>query len=287
MVLLVRKDVNNMLQSVVVKKHEKIKYQAATFYNLSNNYYDHDFKVDKHWHNSIEITYVVQGEKLQKMENKEILAREGTLLLVNSGVSHSVEAKKGIEGIMLLIDRNYIDNLCPKVTDKRFDIDKNESVKQRIINHLFQAIAEKYQNNGIRCTINVLEIIDLFTTYLVDDNYYPKEKHDDELYELAISICEYLDYNYKNRISLDDLAKLTNYNKSYLATAFKKKMGITIFEYLSNVRIQHSLDDLKNGNDTIVEIALNNGFANIQIFNKTFKKVFNMTPKQYRNKNLK
>ena len=42
------------------------------------------------------------------MENKEVIAPAGTLLLVNSGVIHDVDVKKGLEGIVLLIDRNLI-----------------------------------------------------------------------------------------------------------------------------------------------------------------------------------
>ena len=105
--------------------------------------------------------------------------------------------------------------------------------------------------------------------------------------ELVISITEYIDYHYAQKISLDDLARMTCYNKTYLSNIFKKKTGITIFEYLRNVRMQHCLYELKHSNDTIVSIALNNGFANIQIFNRVFKEVYQMTPKQYREKNKK
>lgn len=119
------------------------------------------------------------------------------------------------------------------------------------------------------------------------DGFYIKEKHDDESYELVISITEYIDYHYAQKISLDDLARMTCYNKTYLSNIFKKKTGITIFEYLRNVRMQHCLYELKHSDDTIVSIALNNGFANIQIFNRVFKEVYQMTPKQYREKNKK
>lgn len=139
----------------------------------------------------------------------------------------------------------------------------------------------------IDCYIHVLEIINLLTKYLMEDEYYIQEKHDDELYELVVRIIDYIDDNYKQKISLDQIATLTNYNKSYLSSIFKKKMGVTIFEYLRNVRIEHCLSDLKNSNENIVDIALNNGFANIQIFNRTFKELFGMTPKQYRNKSKK
>ncbi|MFR2501356.1 MAG: helix-turn-helix domain-containing protein [Coprobacillus cateniformis] len=44
---------------------------------------------------------------------------------------------------------------------------------------------------------------------------------------------------------------MTCYNKTYLSNIFKKKTGITIFEYLRNVRMQHCLYELKHSDDTI------------------------------------
>ena len=70
-------------------------------------------------------------------------------------------------------------------------------------------------------------------------------------------------------------------------------------EYVSNddAEIAHNgtlitktnatLDDLKYSDESIVDIALNNGFPNIQAFNRTFKELFQMTPKQYRKKTRK
>ena len=277
-----------MPERVVVRKHEKVEYANNSFFTFSHNYYNQDYCFESHWHNSIEITYVVKGEKIQRMENEKIVAKTGTLLLVNSGVSHDIDVKKGIEGIVLLIDRKFINHVCPNAICKRFDLEKKLEVKQKIINILLKIYRnESQENNLIDTYIDILIIIDLLTKYLIDDKYYIQEKHDDELYELVIEVINYIDKNYKQKISLNELAALTNYNKSYLSTVFKKKMGISIFEYIKNVRIQHCLDDLKYSDESIVDIALNNGFPNIQAFNRTFKELFQMTPKQYRKKTRK
>lgn len=273
-----------MSHRIVVRKHELVDYQQRTFFTIAHTHYPHDYYIDNHWHNSIEITYVVKGLKIQHMENKEVIAPKGTLLLVNSGVIHDVDVKKGLEGIVLLIDRNYIDQICPECIDRGFSLDLDLEAKNLIIKYLFDLIEAHEQSNKIRENIIVLEIISLLSHRFLLDGYYVKEKHDDEIYELVISITEFIDYHYRQKISLDDLAKMTSYNKSYLASIFKKKTGITIFEYLRNVRMQHSLDDLKYNNNTIVDVALNNGFANIQVFNRAFKELYQTTPKQYRDK---
>lgn len=277
----------NMSHRIVVRKHEKIDYQRSTFFTLAHTHYDKDYYMENHWHNSIEITYVVKCLKVQQMENKEIIAPVGTLLLVNSGVIHDVDVKKGLEGIVLLIDRNYIDHVCPQCIERGFSLEKEPLAKKKIVDYLFKLVEAYENNNKVKANIIVLEIISVLAEQLMLEGHYIKEKHDDESYELVISITEYIDYHYAQKISLDDLARMTCYNKTYLSNIFKKKTGITIFEYLRNVRMQHCLYELKHSDDTIVSIALNNGFANIQIFNRVFKEVYQMTPKQYREKNKK
>lgn len=277
----------NMSHRIVVRKHEKIDYQRSTFFTLAHTHYDKDYYMENHWHNSIEITYVVKGLKVQQMENKEVIAPAGTLLLVNSGVIHDVDVKKGLEGIVLLIDRNYIDHVCPQCIERGFSLGKEPLAKKKIVDYLFKLVEAYENNNKVKANIIVLEIISVLAEQLMLEGHYIKEKHDDESYELVISITEYIDYHYAQKISLDDLARMTCYNKTYLSNIFKKKTGITIFEYLRNVRMQHCLYELKHSDDTIVSIALNNGFANIQIFNRVFKEVYQMTPKQYREKNKK
>lgn len=277
----------NMSHRIVVRKHEKIDYQRSTFFTLAHTHYDKDYYMENHWHNSIEITYVVKGLKVQQMENKEVIAPAGTLLLVNSGVIHDVDVKKGLEGIVLLIDRNYIDHVCPQCIERGFSLEKEPLAKKKIVDYLFKLVEAYENNNKVKANIIVLGIISVLAEQLMLEGHYIKEKHDDESYELVISITEYIDYHYAQKISLDDLARMTCYNKTYLSNIFKKKTGITIFEYLRNVRMQHCLYELKHSDDTIVSIALNNGFANIQIFNRVFKEVYQMTPKQYREKNKK
>lgn len=202
-------------------------------------------------------------------------------MLVNSGISHKIEVKKGLEGIVLLIDRNTINDFYPECEDCNFNLEIDLKAKNQLIKYMLELAKAKDDNNKIRQYILTLEIISLLAEKLIDKDDLFKEKHD-ESSELITSITEYIDYNYSKPISLDEISSLTHYNKSYLSSLFKKKIGITIFEYLKNVRLQHCLHELKTTDKTIVDIALNNGFANIQSFNKSFKEIYQMTPIQYR-----
>lgn len=204
-------------------------------------------------------------------------------MLVNSGISHEISVKKGLEGIVLLIDVQAIKEFYPGYENYWFDLEMDVKAKEQIIQYMLSLAKAKDQNDKIRQHILVLEIITLLVEKLENQSDLYIEKHD-EISELITSISEYIDYNYSKPITLDEISSLTHYNKTYLSSLFKKKIGITIFEYLKNVRLQHCLYEIKTTDKTIVDIALDNGFANIQSFNKLFKEVYQMTPLQYRKK---
>lgn len=74
------------------------------------------------------------------MEDEKIIAPTGTLLLVNSGVIHDIDVKNGLEGIVLLIDRDYIDSICPKCKDHGFSLKTNLDASKEIIDYLFKLV---------------------------------------------------------------------------------------------------------------------------------------------------
>ena len=65
-----------MPERVVVRKHEKVEYANNSFFTFSHNYYNQDYCFESHWHNSIEITYVVKGEKYKGWKMKKLWLKQ-------------------------------------------------------------------------------------------------------------------------------------------------------------------------------------------------------------------
>ncbi|WP_317050648.1 helix-turn-helix transcriptional regulator, partial [Clostridium neonatale] len=74
-----------------------------------------------------------------------------------------------------------------------------------------------------------------------------------------------------------------NFSKEYLARYFKKKMGMSMQEYINYLRISNAKRLLCSSNLNIKEIAKELGFIDEKYFLKLFKKYENLTPKQFRN----
>lgn len=100
--------------------------------------------------------------------------------------------------------------------------------------------------------------------------------------EQVTRVCEYLENNYMNSISLDDLSGLTGWSKYYLLRCFTKQKGISPYSYLETIRISKAKKLLEQGIMPI-DVALQTGFSDQSHFSNHFKKFIGLTPKQYKN----
>lgn len=95
--------------------------------------------------------------------------------------------------------------------------------------------------------------------------------------------CKYIEENYSKDISLEDIADYIAISPNYLCKLFKENYEITIIDYLTRVRINNSINLLKNTDLSIKEIAHHTGYHDSNYFSKVFKKVTGKTPTDFRN----
>ncbi len=159
-------------------------------------------------------------------------------------------------------------------------------IKERI-NHL-------YNNANIPFPSNA-EIIKS-----IEERYYLYEiiLYLTEQFELVISsigtssresvlddILHYINHNYTNNITLENIAPLFGYNSSYLGKIFSKKMGQNFNSYVDQVRIEHSKELLLTTDLKVYTIAEKVGYRNVDYFHIKFKKNTGKSPAEFRREN--
>ena len=93
---------------------------------------------------------------------------------------------------------------------------------------------------------------------------------------------EYMKSNFNAKINLDDIVADIFLSKDYFRQLFKKTTGISITEYIQKTRIEAACKLLLETDRTVFDIAGDCGFSDIKFFYKTFKKITNKTPNEYR-----
>lgn len=86
-------------------------------------------------------------------------------------------------------------------------------------------------------------------------------------------------------MTLDDLSERFFLSKPYLSKYIREKSGITFGDIVKAVRMKKARSMLKGSNATVESIAYSVGYQNVEHFNRVFKKMYDMTPVQYRNQN--
>ncbi len=96
------------------------------------------------------------------------------------------------------------------------------------------------------------------------------------------ALREYLSLHFTEKITLEDLSKRFFISKYYLIHLFKNEYGITIYDYIFDLRINYAKELLRFSSSSIEEISEKCGFYDLPYFSRQFKKAEGISPSAYR-----
>lgn len=123
----------------------------------------------------------------------------------------------------------------------------------------------------------LLYVITNMTSKLSADS---TQKPDERLYHAL----DYIAQNYTSELSLGLVAEQVGVHPQYFSRYFKQHLGISLTEYINHLRVVNSLSGVLNSDESLLNIALNSGYNNYKTYSIAFKKVFQMTPTEMRNR---
>lgn len=242
-----------------------------------------------HFHQNIEIIYILEGCAEIQIESERYVLNKGDFLLVNANKRHSV---KELEEELLLasffinftmlsefLGTNQLLFWCNSGADK------NEAYAQlkRVLDKILNRFYDKENEGALYLNSIYYEALYLLTSYFrITAGDSRLKAFDNPNNSRIFEIQNYVQANYQKQISLNDLAKKLYLSNAYLSKYIKKHFGLSFLEYVNNIRLFHAVDELLYTEKKITRIALDNGFPTSGSFNKAFRDVYNMTPSAYR-----
>lgn len=251
-----------------------------------------EFKIAKrepvHFHQNIEIFYVLEGQVKLSVDDQSFEMNAEDVLIINSNKKHSYMASGDtligsfqVDYAMLtsIMKSSQVLFWCNSVINKTSAFEEIRSIMKTIFNQYFDKDPQSQvyvQSLYYQLLKSILE------NFLIrnDDQRFLAEKNTDE--DRLVEILNYIRMNYKKRLSLNELASQLYLSVPYLSKYIKRHLGMNFMEYLNNVRLFHAVDDLLYTDNSITNIAIDNGFANTASFNELFKKAYDQTPSEYR-----
>ncbi|PRY85127.1 GlxA family transcriptional regulator [Mongoliibacter ruber] len=100
----------------------------------------------------------------------------------------------------------------------------------------------------------------------------------------VIDIQEYVEMNFENKITVDDLCDRFNMVRRTMERRFKHATGNTVLEYIQRVRVEAAKRNLEKTRKTVSEIMHEVGYSDSKSFRDIFKKYAGISPVDYKNK---
>lgn len=101
------------------------------------------------------------------------------------------------------------------------------------------------------------------------------------------SCCDYIQLHSTEPLTIDVLANRLGYAKYYLSSLFKKETGCSVGDYIKIARIERAKVLLNNTDLNVENIWEEVGFSSRSVFGKAFRSVVGMTPREYRDQNIR
>lgn len=108
-----------------------------------------------------------------------------------------------------------------------------------------------------------------------------QKNHSDELIKLA---QEYIDKNFKEKITIDQLANLVSLGRRSFERRFKLATKNSVLEYINRVKIEFAKRNFEESCKNITEVMFEIGYSDAKAFRTIFKKFTSLTPVEYKHK---
>lgn len=154
----------------------------------------------------------------------------------------------------------------------------NLSSFEKIWGELFETAASADHIRDMRINEGIHSLL----TLLMEESWHPETQRPGSKKQNLLLIKNYLDEHYHQKIPLDFLSEKFFINKFYLTRVFKEQFGVSINNYLLQIRITHAKQMLRFTDQTIEEIGYLCGIGDVHYFSRIFKKVEGISPGEYR-----
>lgn len=279
-----------------LKQHGNEQFPFLVSYQKLSEYESGSFMW--HWHPEIEITYVQKGTMCYKVNHMIYHLKEGDIVFNNSGALHSgtMENQKDCAYIPVTFDSRLIYGFFQSTVNSKYVdpviqdsmlpaicIDQSEPWHKPFREYLLRIIdldEKKPDFYELDITICLQSMWRLLLEHIT---YEPQASRENSLeYDRIKKILSYIEENYQNKITLNDIAGHIHLCESECTRLFKRHMNTTLFAFLQEYRIERSLEFLQD-DQPVSAVADKAGFSDPNYYSKVFAKIKGCSPREYRN----
>ena len=237
-----------------------------------------------HWHEHLELHYVISGTGRFLINQREFLAEQGDLTVVNSNELHSCEALNGpFRACVMIFDQS---DLSRELSDRHIlfqqQIRQDPAVEQLISSAMGEWEAQKPGYKQM-CRSLILQLYVYLTRNYVNQMLQEKDsiRRNRDLERLN-AVLVYIEQHYTESISNRQLADLIHLSEDRFCHLFREGIGIAPLQYINDTRLQKAFSLLQTPHFSVTEVADAVGFQDYNHFGRLFRRKYGCTPNEIR-----
>lgn len=160
---------------------------------------------------------------------------------------------------------------------------KFEGQSKEMLKELLLQISMKKGLDRVITLLNIFKILDQSSEYqlLASEGYTNKYLSNDK--ERIDKVFHFIFEHFRKDIALNDVAAIANMNRQAFCRYFKSRTQKTFVEFLNEVRVSHACRLLTESSRPVADLAYDCGFNSMTNFNRIFKEIKGVSPRQFRN----
>lgn len=250
---------------------------------ITYHFYNHA-KIWRHWHEYLEIIYLVHGSFTLKADEKAFGVSGGDIIIFNPFEIHeSLELSEENEYYVFVIPPDYIQSWQNDKNYRFNNVISDDVECRKAIKKAAEASENQCREQQLLLNSEIFRFLYLAASdyaVLSDGNHEIQNKNR----YIVDDVKSRIEYCYAEPINIEMLANAFFISVSHLQHLFKAQTGMTIVDFVNKTRIENSCRLLKNTDLHISVISEKVGIFDYNYFSRLFKKYIGSTPTQYRKK---
>ncbi len=261
------------------------------------------FSTAFHFHKECQLVYIVSGSGTRIIGHSIEHFQEGDLTFVGSNVPHVWYSETAADGavspavsIALYINPDTVfEHLDPLIDTRELRLFFTESERGiRISGEKRAAISaillKMSDQKNVSLLASFLQILDQLQdpadlTWLNAPNVI--SAYNSQTPGRVPKLMHFIQQNFRDEVTLEQAASISGLQIHSFCRFFKGLTNRTFSDFLNEVRIGYASKLLQQSDLAVTQIALESGYVNISYFNRCFKKIQKVSPKEYRSLNLR
>lgn len=248
-----------------------------------------------HMHSHYELYYLFAGQRVYFIKDRSYTIQAGDFVIIPSDVVHRT-LDSGVpdhERMVLYFNENYFQQFAPDLAElllspfhsSRHIVKVSRHERLHMEQQLYMMLREvQEQPAGYQLTVQhtAANMLLFVARNLLSEEPAPAEDELSPTEAKMMEVAQYINAHFRDSLTLELLSSEFYLSESYLSRTFKKLTGFALTEYIGMTRVKEAQKLLRETNKRITDISEEVGFGSFPHFQKVFKELTSLSPRDYR-----